>query len=161
MTQLNLNLPVIGQTNTTEDPKIRTALSDIQTVVNALDNANIANNAAINGSKLLDGSIAHSKIAAQTIDTKSDSYTPVVGDVNKIIAMNKSTAQTVTISSTLGLTVGQRIDVLQTGAGQVTFQASGTTVNGTPGLKTRAQYSAATILCTAADTYVILGDLAA
>jgi len=34
-------------------------------------------------------------------------------------------------------------------------------VNGTPGLKLRAQYSAATLLCVGADTYVLLGDLSA
>ena len=63
MSQLNLNLPIIGDPNATEDPKVRTALSDIQTVVNSLDNANIASNAGINGSKLLDASIPQSKLA--------------------------------------------------------------------------------------------------
>ena len=67
MTQLNLNLPVIGQTNATEDPKVRTALSDIQTVVNALDNTNIASAADINGSKLLDSSIATAKLANDAV----------------------------------------------------------------------------------------------
>lgn len=69
MTQLNLNLPVIGQTNATEDPKVRTALSDIQTVVNALDNTNIASAADINGSKLLDSSIATAKLANGAVTT--------------------------------------------------------------------------------------------
>lgn len=95
----------------------------------------------------------------QTVDTKSDSYTLVTSDAGKIIAMNKNTAQTVTINGTLDLSVGQRIDVIQTGQGQVTFSASSATVNGTPGLKLRAQYSAATVVCTAADTYVVIGDL--
>lgn len=69
MTQLNLNLPVIGDLNATEDPKIRTALSDIQTVVNALDNTNIAANADINATKLLDSSIATAKLADLAIST--------------------------------------------------------------------------------------------
>ena len=64
MTQLNLNLPVIGDLNATEDPKIRTALSDIQTVVNSLDNTNLAANADINGSKLLNTSVAAAKLVA-------------------------------------------------------------------------------------------------
>ena len=98
---------------------------------------------------------------AQTIDTKSDSYTLLTADAGKVIAMNKATAQTVTINGSLDLSVGQRIDVVQTGAGQVTFSASSATVNGTPGLKTRAQYSAATVLCTGTDTYIVIGDLAA
>lgn len=64
MTQLNLNLPVIGDLNATEDPKVRTALSDIQTVVNSLDNTNLAANADINGSKLLNTSVAAGKLVA-------------------------------------------------------------------------------------------------
>ena len=98
---------------------------------------------------------------AQTIDNKTDSYTLVTADAGKVITMAKATAQTVTINGSLDLSVGQRIDVVQTGAGQVTFSASSATVNGTPGLKTRAQYSAATVLCTGTDTYIVIGDLAA
>lgn len=67
MAQLNLNLPIIGNPNTTEDPKIRTALSDIETVVNSLDNTNIAANAGINGSKLLDASIAEAKLGSASV----------------------------------------------------------------------------------------------
>jgi hypothetical protein len=39
--------------------------------------------------------------------------------------------------------------------------ADNATVNGTPGLKLRARYSAATLLCVGADDYVLLGDLKA
>jgi len=69
MSLLNLNLPTIGGTNANEDPKIRTALSDIQTVVNALDNANIASGADINGSKLDDATISAAKLASDSVET--------------------------------------------------------------------------------------------
>jgi hypothetical protein len=69
MSLLNLSLPIIGGTNANEDPKIRTALSDIQTVVNALDNANIASGADINGSKLDDATISAAKLAANSVET--------------------------------------------------------------------------------------------
>jgi hypothetical protein len=98
---------------------------------------------------------------AQITDTKADSYTLLTGDAGKLILMDKSTAQDVTIDASLDLAVGQRIDVVQTGAGQVTFVASTATVNGTPGLKLRARYSAATVLCVGTDSYVVLGDLSA
>jgi hypothetical protein len=42
--------------------------------------------------------------------------------------------------------------------GQVTISASSVTINATPGLKLRTQYSAATLLCLATDTYVLIGD---
>lgn len=98
---------------------------------------------------------------AQTLETKSDSYTLLTADAGKVIAMDKSTAQTVTVNGSLDLLTGQRIDVVQTGAGQVTFSASSATVNGTPGLKLRARYSAASLLCVGTDSYVLIGDLAA
>jgi hypothetical protein len=67
----------------------------------------------------------------------------------------------VTVNASLDLSNGQRIDILRLGLGEVTVVASGATVNSTPGLKLRARYSAATLLCVAADTYVLLGDLKA
>lgn len=98
---------------------------------------------------------------AQTTETKTDSYILLTADAGKLILMDKATAQDVTIDASLDLTAGQRIDVIQTGAGQVTFVASSATVNGTPGLKLRARYSAATVVCVGTDSYVVLGDLSA
>jgi hypothetical protein len=59
--------------------------------------------------------------------------------------------------------IGTQISVLQTGAGQVTIQAVDgltTTINGTPGLKLRTQWSAATLIKRAANVWVVTGDLA-
>lgn len=98
---------------------------------------------------------------AQTLNSQSTNYTLAATDVGKLIVFTGGSATNCTIGTAVALSAGQRVDVLQTGAGQVTFVASSTTVNGTPGLKLRAQYSAATVLCTAANTYVVLGDLSA
>ncbi|NBO78632.1 MAG: hypothetical protein EBV27_03160, partial [Actinobacteria bacterium] len=58
--------------------------------------------------------------------------------------------------------VGASMDVIQTGSSQVTVAGgSGVTVNATPGLKLRAQWSSATILKRAANTFVVMGDLSA
>ena len=54
---------------------------------------------------------------------------------------------------------GARIDLLQVGAGQVTVGGTAT-INGTPTLKLRTQYSAATLICVASNSYVLVGDLA-
>lgn len=100
--------------------------------------------------------------AAQTIrNVAGTTDTPTSSDAGKIVTLSSGSATTVTINGSLDLSAGQRIDFAQLGAGQVTFSASGATVNGTPGLKTRTQYSAATLICTAADTYLLVGDLAA
>lgn len=95
-----------------------------------------------------------------TIETKTSAYTILNTDVNKIIRMNSSSTNNFTINSTTGLIPGQRVDVVRIGTGLCSItQGAGATVNATPGLKLRAQYSAATILCVAANTYYVIGDL--
>ena len=98
---------------------------------------------------------------AQTIDAKNASYTAVSGDAGKIITLNVASANNFTVNTSTGLTAGQRIDIIQIGAGQTTVVASSVTINSTPTLKLRAQYSAATLICTASNTYILVGDLAA
>ena len=78
--------------------------------------------------------------------------------------MNKSTATTITIpaDASVNYPVGTTLDILQTSTGQVTIAgAGGVTVNATPGLKLRTQWSSATLLKRAADTWVVYGDLTA
>jgi hypothetical protein len=100
----------------------------------------------------------------QTVSTPtitSNAYAIVAGDVDKLLLLdNGATAMTLNVNTGLGLTAGQRIDIAQTGSGQVTVGGTAT-LNSTPGLKLRAQYSAATIVCTATNTYLVLGDLSA
>lgn len=100
-----------------------------------------------------------------TIVQKTDSYTlSALTERDNLIEMGKATAQTLTIpaNSSVAYPVGTSIDILQTGAGQVTIAgAGGVTVNATPGLKLRAQWSSATLFKRATDTWVVMGDLTA
>jgi len=91
------------------------------------------------------------------------SYTLLLADDGKIVEVNNAAANTLTVSpdSTTNFTVGTQILVIQTGAGQTTLTAgAGVTINATPGLKLRAQYSSATLIKRAANTWIALGDLA-
>lgn len=100
--------------------------------------------------------------SAQNINAQTGTtYTVVNGDNGKLVTLNNASAVTVTVNTSTALLAGQRIDFAQLGAGQVTFSASGVTINGTPGLKCRAQYSAATLICTATNVYLLVGDLSA
>lgn len=104
--------------------------------------------------------VAQSTINAQTGTT----YTTVLADASKLITLNNAAAITLTIptNASVAYAVGTKIDLAQTGAGQVTVVgASGVTVNATPTLKFRAQYSAATCIKIATDTWLLVGDLAA
>lgn len=58
--------------------------------------------------------------------------------------------------------IGTQITILQTGSGQTTIGAgAGVTVNATPGLKLRAQWSSVTLIKRATNTWVAVGDLQA
>jgi hypothetical protein len=99
-------------------------------------------------------------ISTGSVSNKTANYTTVATDAGNTIN-STSTAITVTVSNTL--TAGQRIDFVQTGAGQITFAAgAGVTLNSKGSkLKTAGQYSAATILCLASGSYLLVGDLGA
>lgn len=96
------------------------------------------------------------------IAQKTGAYTFVSSDVNMIIEYNSASAGTFTIPADNSFwPVGQRLEVLQVAAGQVTIAGgSGVTVNGTPTAKTRTTWSGATIIKRAANTFVVVGDLA-
>jgi len=81
-----------------------------------------------------------------------------------MIEVDSQSATTITIptNSTVAYPVGTSIDILQTASGQVTIAgAQGVTVNATPGLKLRTQWSGATLFKRATDTWVVYGDLSA
>lgn len=92
-----------------------------------------------------------------TVSDKSAGYTITANDKNSVI---RSTGSAITITVANVLSVGDRIDFVQYGAGQITFAASGVTLNSKDGkLKTAAQYSAATVMCVASGVYWLGGDL--
>ena len=96
-------------------------------------------------------------INAQTGTT----YTLVSADANNLVTASNAGAITVTVPPSV-FTVGQSVNIVQLGAGQVTFAAgSGVTIYSTPGLKLRATYSIATVACIATNTFLLVGDLTA
>lgn len=91
-------------------------------------------------------------------------YTLVLGDAGKQVEMNNASANTLTIptNASVAFPTGTTILVLQTGAGQTTVAgAGGVTVNATPGLKLRTQWSAATLIKRDTNTWVLTGDISA
>jgi len=93
-------------------------------------------------------------------------YTFVLGDNGQMISANNASAQTYTIppNSSVAFPDGTQINVIQIGAGQVTFaQGSGVTIvstgatSGAP--KLRAQYSSATLIKRSTDLWYVVGDI--
>jgi len=97
-------------------------------------------------------------------NAQTASYTLALTDQSKVVEMNVGSANNLTIplNSSVEFPTGTTITILQTGSGQTTLVATGgVTVNGTPGLKLRAQWSSATLIKRATDTWVAIGDLSA
>jgi len=104
-------------------------------------------------------------INAQTGTT----YTVLAADAANFITANNSSAQTYSIptNATTAFAIGTQINIIQIGTGQVTINAvtSGTTTvlsnAGTPAApKLRVQYSSATLIKVATDTWYVVGDIA-
>ena len=119
-----------------------------------------------NGGKYLktDGSTASWANVDITVSTATGTtYTAAVTDVNKLVQLSNANPITVTVPASV-FSQGQQVNIQQTGAGQVTVQGDGTTTLTSTGAsgpapKTRAQYSAATIVCTSSNNFTVIGDL--
>lgn len=111
-----------------------------------------------------EGSTPTIELSDIATNQQTASYTLILSDKNKMVEMNVGSANNLTVppNSSAAFSVGTQINVLQVGTGQTTIVAgSGVTVNGTPGLKLRAQWSSVTLLKRATNTWVVLGDLQA
>ena len=96
-------------------------------------------------------------------------YTFVLADAdNKLVTASNASAQTYSIptNANVAYAIGSQINIIAIGAGQVTIQAvtSGTTTvlsnGGTAASpKLRVQYSSATLIKVATDTWYVIGDI--
>jgi hypothetical protein len=105
------------------------------------------------------GAVTKSTINTQTGTT----YTLVLGDAGKLITMSNASAITLTVptNSSVAYATGTRIDIAQLGAGQVTISGAGITFTSKgSALKITGQYSAASLLKTGTDTWLLIGDIA-
>jgi collagen type VII alpha len=94
------------------------------------------------------------------INTQAGSYTLVLGDASDLVEMSGGGTLTVPTNAVVAFPTGTQISILQTGASQVTVGGAGVTINGTPVLKLRTQWSAATLIKRGTDTWALVGDLA-
>jgi hypothetical protein len=125
------------------------------------------NNLAAAGIIFTDGTQTKEGVPSQTtIIQKTAAYTlSALTERDDLIEVSHTggTAVDITIptDSTLNFPIGTSIDVLRTNTGGVrVVGAVGVTVNSTPGAFLRAQWSSATLFKRAANTWVLIGDLA-
>ena len=99
-------------------------------------------------------------INAQTGTT----YTLVAGDLNDLVTLSNAASITLTVPPSV-FSANDTINIAQVGAGQVTLaQGAGVTINSNGATSTapklRVQYSSASIICTASNTFLVVGDIA-
>jgi len=92
-------------------------------------------------------------------------YTLVAGDAGDLITLTNAAAITLTVpaNATVPFAIGTQITILQNGAGQVTVAgAVGVTLSASDSsTKLRTQYSAATLIKIATNTWTLIGDITA
>lgn len=91
-------------------------------------------------------------------------YTLVAGNLNQLVTLNNASSITLTVPPSV-FSAGDVINIAQIGAGQVTLaQGAGVTINSTGATATapklRVRYSSASIICTASNTFLVVGDIA-
>jgi hypothetical protein len=107
----------------------------------------------------MQGSISVQSDNTITTNAQVSNYTIAPIDSGRLIEM--SGGGTLTITDSASFPVGFFVDVLQTTTSQVTIAGTSFTPDATPGLKLRTQWSSATIIKRALDSWVVLGDLSA
>lgn len=113
-------------------------------------------------------SLDYAASTALTLNAQTGTtYTFVLADAAlKLVTASNASAQTYTIplNSSVAYPTGSQINIIQIGAGQVTIVgAGGVTVASTGATaaqpKLRVQYSAATLMKVATDTWYVVGDI--
>lgn len=103
------------------------------------------------------------------LNAQTATYTVVLGDAYKLVTMSNAAANDFQIptNASVAFPIGTVINVIQIGAGQTTIKAvtAGTTTISSTGAsavapKLRAQYSAASCIKVATDTWYVVGDIA-
>jgi len=124
---------------------------------------------SISGARGVDGANGATGADAPTIisisQVSASTYDFVLTDKNKLVEFSStsSSVATVPLDSSVNFPVGTTITILKTGVGPNTISvtgAVGVTLNATPTSSLRAQWSSANLIKRAANTWVLVGDLA-
>jgi hypothetical protein len=126
--------------------------------------ATLTGSQTLTNKTLTDPVINNGKVNLTLNAQTGTTYTLVAADSGKLVTLANGSPITLTLPPSV-FAVGEQINIAQTGAGQVTFaQGAGVTINSTGAAPTAPkiakQFGAATAICTASNTFLVIGGLA-
>ena len=116
--------------------------------------------------KIADRAVGSTELDSITYNAQTDTtYTLVLTDAQKIVSLTNASAIALTVptNASVAFEIGDQINLLQLGAGQVTVAGdAGVTVSSEGAkLKLKDQYAIGTLVKTGTDAWVLVGNLGA
>lgn len=148
----------------TETSIANSAVTSNKLAANAVITASISDN-AVTQAKMADRAIGSAELDNMTLNAQTGTtYTLALTDAHKLVTLNNASGITVTIptNASVAFEIGDQINLLQLGLGQVTVSpAVGVTMNSS-GSKTKlfGQYAIGTLVKVATNGWVFLGNIA-
>lgn len=125
--------------------------------------AKIADN-AVTQAKLADRAVGSAELDNLTLNAQTGTtYTLALSDAHKLVTLSNASSITLTVptNASIPFDIGDQVNLLQLGAGQVTISGAGVTLRSQGSkLKLNGQYSTATLVKIASDEWVLLGNTA-
>lgn len=153
---------VVGQTADLQ--QWRTSAGTVAKVTNtgavfSYDGSSMAEVVTLTGTQTLTNKTLTNPVATIGTNSRTSSYTLALSDQSRVVEMNSSSATVLTVPTddVVNFPLGTQIVVIRAGTGSVSIQ-SAATLNATPGLNLRAQWSLAVLIKRAANSWVVSGD---
>jgi hypothetical protein len=140
------------------------SVGSAQLASGAVTEAKISSN-AVTQAKLADGAVGSAQLDNLTLNAQTGtSYTFVLTDAHKLVTLSNASAITLTVptNSSVAFDIGDQVNIVQLGAGQVTVGGAGVTLRSQGSkFKLNGIYSAATLIKIDTDEWVLVGNTAA
>lgn len=120
-------------------------------------------NSAVTQDKISDRAVGSEELSNLTLNAQTGtSYTLALSDAHKLVTLSNSSSITLTVpSDSIAFQVGDQVNILQLGTGQVSFSgAVGVTLRSEGSkVKLTAQYALATLVKIGSNEWVLVGNL--
>ena len=140
------------------------AVTEVAIASDAVTEAKISSN-AVTQAKLADRAVGSAELDNLTLNAQTGtSYTFVLTDAHKLVTLSNASEITLTIptNSSVAFDIGDQVNIVQLGAGQVTVGGAGVTLRSQGSkFKLNGIYSAATLIKIDTDEWVLVGNTAA